>query len=658
MKLNKKECRKYADPGPAISPDHGLLHAPQVNYIVRAAVKTIDHHRVLVLYVYSRQQAAQGDYRPLWTMFQGKDDYITLARNPDGTTKWRTAVFEKLDSDYFFVDKCAFYSAKDQERASRYFNSDSPGFTSLVRAQNRLLERRWEKRLRERDRKVRAKMKNLPALPRDLGDWLRREVLPAYFLYSHAKGGEATGVCTACGQEASLTGAKHNAKGVCPHCGRELTMKPRGRIGKLQDRETCQVVQRTRSGELVVRIIKVIASVTEIKIWENARQFVSVGPDGRAQRDSYYDACDSERPHWKKGERPVFYPYSSNFYAETCGHVYCWNLQKSLAGTPWQYCPIQSFYEHFHEPMLIFPFLAAHLRHPKLEHLVKVGFYHLASDMVYRGPYNAVLDETQNRTHRLLGVGAEDVDFLRNLDVDVNILKIFRDYCQRNLKDRQKLLAWQLEHQVSYNVDTIVAYMTAHKLMRYLDNQYAFLQFRLTQFKAQRYRSMQDLVTEYRDYLDMCEKQNYDMTNSFVLYPKDLQKAHDKLAHRIQMKADAKVRRDFRTAYQRIMGQLDFELDGMKIIYPATPDDIVAEGHALHHCVGGYVDRVAQQKCMILFLRRCEDITKPFYTVEVCHQKAVQVRGMQNADMTPEVKRFMEHWERQVLRHQDLEAAA
>lgn len=212
-------------------------------------------------------------------------------------------------------------------------------------------------------------------------------------------------------------------------------------------------------------------------------------------------------------------------------------------------------------------------------------------------------------------VGVEDVAFLRNLDVDMKALKIFRDYCQRNLKDRQRLLAWQLERQVEYNVDTILAYMTAHKFMRYLDEQYAFLQFRLTQYQALRYRSMQDVVTEYRDYLNMCKKQNYDMTNSFVLYPRDLQKAHDKLAHRIRMKADAKVRRAFRTAYQRIMGQLDFEFNGMKIVYPATPDDIVAEGNALHHCVGTYVGKVAQQKTMILFLRRCEDITKPFYTV-------------------------------------------
>ena len=94
---------------------------------------------------------------------------------------------------------------------------------------------------------------------------------------------------------------------------------------------------------------------------------------------------------------------------------------------------------------------------------------------------------------------------------------------------------------------------------------------------------------------------------------------------------------------------LDFEMDGLRIVVPSNPDEIIAEGNALHHCVGGYVERVAKKECVILFLRRCEEVDKPFYTVEVRNRKAVQVRGMQNADMTPEVKRFMDRWERQVL---------
>lgn len=106
-----------------------------------------------------------------------------------------------------------------------------------------------------------------------------------------------------------------------------------------------------------------------------------------------------------------------------------------------------------------------------------------------------------------------------------------------------------------------------------------------------------------------------------------------------------------RTAPARpyIAGHLDFEMDGMKIVMPASPDEIAAEGNALHHCVGDYVDRIAKKECIILFLRRCEDISTPYYTIEVRNRKAVQVRGMQNADMTPEVKSFMDRWERQVL---------
>lgn len=55
-----------------------------------------------------------------------------------------------------------------------------------------------------------------------------------------------------------------------------------------------------------------------------------------------------------------------------------------------------------------------------------------------------------------------------------------------------------------------------------------------------RYKDMQDLVSEYRDYLDMCHKLGYDMENSFVLYPKDLQKSHDKAARRIKHRKDTK----------------------------------------------------------------------------------------------------------------------
>ena len=218
------------------------------------------------------------------------------------------------------------------------------------------------------------------------------------------------------------------------------------------------------------------------------------------------------------------------------------------------------------------------------------------------------------------------------------------------MKDRQKLLAWQIERKIDMDLSPILAHTTPHKLMRYVDGQYNLLQGREGKYGGLRYDSIKAVVREYADYLDMCEKQHYDLKNSFVLFPKDLQKSHDRVAERIKIKADMKMREDFQAAYKRVKGQLDFEWDGMKIVYPASLDEIVDEGHILRHCVGGYVGKVAAKKTMILFLRRCDEVEKPFYTVEVLHGKVEQVRGAGNQAATPEVAAFMDRWERQVLR--------
>lgn len=660
--LDKKLCRQYAEPGLKLDPNNGLLYAQQVEYVVGTEVKDFGTGPVLMLHFYPRERTAKGDYRPVLTMFQSQDDYVTLERDRGGRTKWRTAAFEKLFKDNSLGRSCALYSIEDERRVGSYFHDEeSTGFSALIRAQDAYIAARRNDRQLAKERKVLARMEGLPALPENLEDWAHRNILPAYFFYDHARRGVAAGICSSCDGEVTLTGVKHNGKAVCLRCGRELTMKPRGRVKRLYDRETFQVVQRTAPGELVIRILKASAAyegngpVVYVAVREAARQFVRLGPDGAAIQERFYRSYRGMLTDWQAGDRPTNMGYVT-FEGETCGHLYCDNLPEELRDTPWQYCPVKMYYEHYRSPMELHTFLVRFLEHPRLEHLIKTGFYNLAADMVYRYyVYKDRLDESQNRTHRILGVMAEDVPFLRGLDINSEGLKVYQEYCRANLKDRQRLLLWQAEHDVRYNVKDILDHMTVHRMIRYLERQHPCLQDRKTKHGAVRYGSMQAVVTEYRDYLDMCRQQNYDLSNSFVLYPADLQKAHDKVVQRIKHKADAKLRRDFKAAYKRVMGQLDFEANGLKIVYPASSDEIVAEGHALHHCVGGYVDQVAKQKCMILFLRRCKDEGKPFYTVEVRGRKVVQVRGMENRDATPKVQKFMALWERRVLQGRNLE---
>lgn len=66
-------------------------------------------------------------------------------------------------------------------------------------------------------------------------------------------------------------------------------------------------------------------------------------------------------------------------------------------------------------------------------------------------------------------------------------------------------------------------------------------------------------------------------------------------------------------------------------------------------CVGSYIDRVAEGRCLIVFVRRVEEPKKPYVTVEVRDGKIAQIHGDHNSDPTEEVKKFVDLWSRKVL---------
>lgn len=654
MKVNKKECRKFADPGIKMPLQNGLLHAAQVKYIVRTAIKIINHHRILILYLYDREKAAQGNFKPCMTMFQSTDDFITLSYKDGGSTFWRKAAFERLDENWCTQKICAFYSQKDEVRIGKYFKSDADGFAPLIRAQDVILERRRIERQRTKEKRILDRMAGVPAMPRGLKGWILKSVMPGYFFYDYKRSKDVPGICSACGREIKFSGVKQGKKFRCPNCRKEIIAKPRSRRGRdMYDRKTCQVIQRISDNELVIRIIKIYYSYNdsdspEIDICENARHFIHRDAEsGQVQIESYYYTYHSGiLTDWKEGERPRSSMFYEGFESEASGHLYTKNLPDALAGTPWQYCPITEYYNHFRRPLLAPRFLIVYLYHPALEHLIKTGFYSIVESL-FCGYTDNCLNESQHRTHRILGIAAEDVDFLRGHDPDMTLLKIYQKYA--GLKGRRELLTWQIRNDASNDVLPILQHMTPHKAMRYLDTQFAFLRFRKTKYGGQRYKTIQDLVSEYRDYLEICEKLNYDLKNSFVKYPKDLQKTHDKAAKRLKHKIDAKMKRDFAAVYKNISGQYDFEISGMKIVYPKISDDIIREGHALHHCVGSYTGRIIRGECVVLFLRQCCDLEKSFYTIEIRGNKLVQVRGMGNCVATPDVEKFIKSWKQRVL---------
>ena len=89
------------------------------------------------------------------------------------------------------------------------------------------------------------------------------------------------------------------------------------------------------------------------------------------------------------------------------------------------------------------------------------------------------------------------------------------------------------------------------------------------------------------------------------------------------------------------------EDDNFVAIAPTVPADLAVEGITLHHCVKSYIQRVASGATNIMFIRKKDDIEKPFFTVEVSNDKIIeQVHGFanRNADTEPGLETFVKKW--------------
>jgi hypothetical protein len=97
---------------------------------------------------------------------------------------------------------------------------------------------------------------------------------------------------------------------------------------------------------------------------------------------------------------------------------------------------------------------------------------------------------------------------------------------------------------------------------------------------------------------------------------------------------------------------LCFDKDGLTLLPPKSADEIIAEGHALHHCVGSYAERAANGECVILFLRKTDQPDEPFYTIELRDNQIAQARGRNSSEPTPEVQKFLDILAARALKQQ------
>jgi hypothetical protein len=136
-----------------------------------------------------------------------------------------------------------------------------------------------------------------------------------------------------------------------------------------------------------------------------------------------------------------------------------------------------------------------------------------------------------------------------------------------------------------------------------------------------------ELLRHYEDYLDMAELFGMDVTDEIVCRQPQMTEYHNRYTERKNRQKNRIRDREVDLKYKNIRNNVKkyeerfkFQTKDLKIVVPHKASDITREGRKQHHCVGAsdvYISNMDKEKYFILFLRRCADPTKPYYTLEV-----------------------------------------
>ena len=425
---------------------------------------------------------------------------------------------------------------------------------------------------------------------------------------------------------------------ACPFCGKVSPVKELGRTGKRDNLTAFRraVVLRWYRGSLWATAYHLVKSYGN-EAWLTDRPAHSIqaiyrfkpGQANKASKYSWLDqwAGSSEvKGHTLKPGFSFSEPYA---YNHEDGLGYSVIGLSEIEKSPFRYCGASEF---FKKSSSLMRYLALCTVYPRqVEMLTKAGLVGMVVDFVDRKKSNATIFNW-NETNPLKSFGLNKVEMKEFLAIQNKELQVLRRYKQLR---RHKIACgvgelYDFKYRVTgHYFEKVAALMVKHrltpaKLRRYLEKEQA------REEDTERWALLTGAVW-WVDYIDAAEYLGYDLTNPVFLLPKDLKEHHDRATKAATALRNARRKEETRKKEAERCHTLAKRYtysDGSLLIRPPLgADEIVAEGKALKHCVGGYADRHVNGYTTILFLRDRNRPGRPLVTIEMDGSKIRQIHG-------------------------------
>lgn len=358
-------------------------------------------------------------------------------------------------------------------------------------------------------------------------------------------------------------------------------------------------------------------------------------------KDGFVRYGTDRKGNWKamKFHEPVF--YTAPYYSD---NGYTILNTEAILNSDMRYCRLT---EWSNSSACAISYLRLYCKHPNIEYLVESGYRHLievteASTGWSSRPVLTVAGGLDLKSNDLLKI-------LRLNRSEFKLLQGHEKYYLRYIMTREQLPCLKEEE----------LFLLARDIDYYANELIAFAKSAGTSvMRIYRYLSGNKIRSgDYRDYIGQCVELGYNMRDTSIGMPHDFFAAHERCSKIIKIRQSEEDKAAF---IERMEERLSFEYetDTLLLRQPESMDEIVAEGKALHHCVGGYALRHAYGKTNIFFIRKKSDPDTPYYTIEVSNSfTIIQCRGFRNDTTRPkpnEVKAFEQEYQQYLeeLKHE------
>ena len=618
---------------PVAVPDPPPANGSTVKYVLCFRLHQLNGEKVLVM------DAFDATCRTLMhRQFMNGREFIARSFNPDGQAwKWRESMIWNLVdgwSHYWPSTPVPILDKGSPDAVKAFLPVGSFDPENVLRSVQKYQEGIRSDQLHAKHQRVLAriekKMELVRPLPDDLDQWTTDDLLKneRYLLYQYTGKKKQTANCSNCGEYVELEGMRNKKICTCPACGTKATALAAGitsKYGFVHSSFFC-VLQKYGEDAVIARRFEVHRRFDYRKDDARGPRFAVNTISGEVVRSIMRKKgkqIEDETYEWgvyKKNYRnnQTWIPYLNHDVMPN--RIYPNGLKEELAGTWAQYSGLAEYAEAGGPDIREDWYLAFWMKHPEIEMISKAGLARLASDMTRSTSYYYSLphvDLSVVKRHRQelrqYGGGAEAVVGLKCMDdsgVKYDAKEVIR-FCN-------------MAEGYAKSIPRMMKCAALQKINDYVSHHAGASAF----------------VHDLLDYWGMMKAMGANMADRKVLFPSNLDKAHNEAIEKYNVWKDEKLAVNLRKIRTRAGEEFSFAFGGLLIVAPCCAEDLAHEGSTLNHCVRSYAERIAKGETTILFVRKEAEPGTPYFTMEVRDGKVIQLRGKCNCSPKKDVAAF------------------